>query len=217
MGSGIIEGNRAGGSVKRMHCGWAAHAGIVAAQMAAAGFTGPGVGARGAVRVLPGVLRRRVRRPRSSPTGLGDAWCLPGIFYKPYPANHFTHAGIDAAIRLRARSSAWRTSRTSNWASRRRRCGRSASRPTLKARPQSGYHAQFSGPFTVAAALLGGGGLGLALDDFTDEHVRDPRYLDLAAKVRVVGQRRLRRHLPEPVPGASCAYARATAACTRRG
>jgi len=34
MGSGVIEGNRAGGSVKRLHCGWAAHAGIAAAQAA---------------------------------------------------------------------------------------------------------------------------------------------------------------------------------------
>src|SRR5580693_8186102 len=41
MSSGVIEANRTGGSVKRMHCGWAAHAGISAAQLAARGFTGP--------------------------------------------------------------------------------------------------------------------------------------------------------------------------------
>jgi 2-methylcitrate dehydratase PrpD len=29
--------------------------------------------------------------------------------------------------------------------------------PEAKARPASGYHAAFSGPYTVAAALLGGG------------------------------------------------------------
>src|ERR687884_641924 len=33
--------------------------------------------------------------------GLGKEWELLRIFFKPYPANHFTHAGIDAAIRLR--------------------------------------------------------------------------------------------------------------------
>ncbi|MFJ5840430.1 MmgE/PrpD family protein [Streptomyces shenzhenensis] len=31
MGSGIIEANRTGGTVKRVHCGWAAHAGVEAA------------------------------------------------------------------------------------------------------------------------------------------------------------------------------------------
>src|SRR5205814_10465931 len=46
-----------------------------------------------------------------------------------------------------------------------------------------GYHAKFSGPFTVAAALLGGGGLGVGFEDFTDERARDPRYLALAEKV----------------------------------
>jgi 2-methylcitrate dehydratase PrpD len=185
MGSGIIEGNRAGGSVKRMHCGWAAHAGIVAAQMAAAGFTGPVSALEGRFGFYQAFCGGAFDAGELT-AGLGERWCLPGIFYKPYPANHFTHAGIDAAMSMRPSlviqditdielGVPTPTVRT---------IGEPAA---LKARPQSGYHAQFSGPFTVAAALLGGGGLGLSLDDFTDEHVRDPRYLDLAAKVRVVG------------------------------
>ena len=51
-----------------------------------------------------------------------------------------------------------------------------------KIRPESGYHAQFSGPFTFALALRGGGGLGVYLDDFTDAAVADPVNLDLAAR-----------------------------------
>ncbi|MFA5919569.1 MAG: MmgE/PrpD family protein, partial [Candidatus Nanopelagicaceae bacterium] len=41
MGAGIIEANRTGGTVKRIHCGWAAHSGIIAASMAREGITGP--------------------------------------------------------------------------------------------------------------------------------------------------------------------------------
>jgi 2-methylcitrate dehydratase PrpD len=41
MGAGIIEANRTGGTVKRVHCGWAAHAGITASELAARGLTGP--------------------------------------------------------------------------------------------------------------------------------------------------------------------------------
>jgi 2-methylcitrate dehydratase PrpD len=52
------------------------------------------------------------------------------------------------------------------------------------ARPASGYHAAFSGPYTVAAALLGGG-LGVSHEDFTAA-ARDPRRLALAALVRCV-------------------------------
>ncbi|MDQ1412063.1 MAG: hypothetical protein QOE07_651 [Acidimicrobiaceae bacterium] len=46
--------------------------------------------------------------------------------------------------------------------------------PEAKAWPASGYHAAFSGPYTVAAALLGGG-LGVSHEDFTDAAARDPR------------------------------------------
>ena len=41
FGSGLIEANRSGGSVKKLHAGWAAHGAIVSARLAAAGLTGP--------------------------------------------------------------------------------------------------------------------------------------------------------------------------------
>jgi 2-methylcitrate dehydratase PrpD len=41
MGAGIIEANRTGGTIKRIHCGWAAHAGVTAAELAVHGLTGP--------------------------------------------------------------------------------------------------------------------------------------------------------------------------------
>lgn len=183
MGSGVIEANRTGGSVKRLHCGWAAHAGLVAAQTARAGFTGPPTIFEGRFGFYQAFCGDQVHIEELT-EGLGRDWCIPGIFYKPYPANHFTHAGIDAALKLRGRVAiediaeielgvATPTLRTI------------AQPPEAKARPQSGYHAQFSGPFTVATALLAtdGGGLGLWLDDFSDANVADPRYLDLAAKV----------------------------------
>jgi 2-methylcitrate dehydratase PrpD len=183
MGSGLIEANRTGGSVKRLHCGWAAHAGIIAAQTARAGFTGPPSIFEGRFGFYQAFCGGKFDE-HEFVAGLGEDWCIPKIFYKPYPANHFTHAGIDAAMRLREHVKpedieeielgvATPTLRT-------------ISEPReAKIRPQSGYHAQFSGPFTVAAALHGnGGGLGLWLDDFSDANARDPRFLELAAKVR---------------------------------
>lgn len=41
MGSGLLEANRTGGTVKRVHCGWAAHAAVTAASLARHGLTGP--------------------------------------------------------------------------------------------------------------------------------------------------------------------------------
>jgi 2-methylcitrate dehydratase PrpD len=122
------------------------------------------------------------------------------VFFKPYPANHFTHAGIDAAITLREEgldieeieeielgvaSPVLRT----------------IARPEEeKARPKTGYAAQFSGPFTVATALVGGGGLGVSLDDFTDEDVEDPLKLDLASRVRCFADEACDRIFPNQFP-----------------
>jgi 2-methylcitrate dehydratase PrpD len=184
MSSGVIEGNRAGGSVKRLHCGWAAHAGIIAAQSARAGFTGPRSIFEGRFGFYEAFCRGNFDKLEIT-TGLGTEWNIPKIFYKPYPANHFTHTAIDAALFLRhavdindIREIELRVAAPTL---------RTIAEPaSAKARPSSGYQAQFSGPFVLAAALMGGGGLGVSLADFTDERAADPRYLELAAKVRCV-------------------------------
>lgn len=199
MGSGVIEANRTGGSVKRLHCGWAAHAGIIAAQAARAGFTGPPSIFEGRFGFYQAFCGGQFDEAEFV-DGLGEDWCIPKIFYKPYPANHFTHAGIDAAMRLRERVKLEDIEEIEL----------GVATPTLrtiaepreqKARPQSGYHAQFSGPFTVAAALIGGGGgLGLWLDDFSDAHVSNSRYLELAAKVRCVANAECDAIFPNQFP-----------------
>jgi len=69
-----------------------------------------------------------------------------------------------------------------------------------KIRPLSGYHAAFSGPYTVAAALLGGGGLGVFHEDFTDEAAADPARLALAARVGCVPDARCDEIFPHQFP-----------------
>ncbi len=106
MGAGIIEANRTGGTVKRVHCGWAAHAGVVAADMARHGLTGPPTVLEGRFGFLQAFCGDRFDEKTvvaATTEGLGERWELPRLFFKPYPCNHFTHAGIDAAMRLRRR------------------------------------------------------------------------------------------------------------------
>ena len=185
MAGGILEANRTGGTVKRLHCGWAAHAGVTAAQLVARGITGPPTALEGRFGFFE-VFLHGVANPAEVTDGLGERWEVPGIFFKPYPANHFTHAGIDAARRLReagldADRGAAATLRVAT------PTVRTIGEPIdVKRRPETGYQAQFSGPYTVAAALLGGGGLGLNLDDFTDELARDERRRALMARIDVV-------------------------------
>ena len=132
--------------------------------------------------------------------GLGEHWELPGIFFKPYPCNHFTHAGIDAALELRARGVRPEDIVAIELGVPSRVLKTIGQPSEAKARPSSGYHAAFSGPYTVAAALLGGGGLGVFHEDFTDEAARDETRLALAAKVRCVADEHCDRIFPHQFP-----------------
>ncbi len=117
------------------------------------------------------------------------------MVFKSYPCNHFTHAGVDAALRLRAQGLAPADVTAIELGVARPVLRTIAGPPGAKARPASGYHAAFSGPCTVAAALLGGG-LGVSHEDFTDAAARDPRRLALAALVRCVEDERCSASFP---------------------
>jgi 2-methylcitrate dehydratase PrpD len=185
MASGLIEANRTGGTVKRVHCGWAAHAAVSAGLLAKLGFTGSPTVLEGRFGFFRAFLDGAYNSTAIT-DGLGTCWAVPDIHFKPYPANHFTHAGIDAAAALRRRG--LRPSEVE-------RIQLGVSGPVLrtigepiaaKRCPESGYQAQFSGPYTVVAGLIGGSGLELGLDDFTDELAADPARRALMAKVEVV-------------------------------
>jgi 2-methylcitrate dehydratase PrpD len=185
MASGVIEANRTGGTVKRIHCGWAAHAGITAARLAAHGITGPPTVLEGRFGFFQAFLDGRFDAAAVT-DGLGERWEVPGIFFKPYPANHFTHAGIDAALALRARGLQADQIETFTLGVATSTVRTIGDPIEIKRAPQTGYQAQFSGPYTVVAAMLGGGGLGLGLDDFTDALAGDPVRREHMSKVSVV-------------------------------
>lgn len=200
MGSGLIEANRSGGSVKRLHCGWSAHSGLMAALLARHGYTGPPTILEGRFGFYAAFCDGQFNS--SEITGdLEKSWVTPAIFFKPYPANHFTHAAIDAALRLREKYDLQPDAIQSIHLGAATAPLRTIGEPReQKIRPLSGYHAKFSGPFTVAAALLGGGGLGVYFDDFTDEKVKDPSYLNLAAKVQMFVDPECERIFPNQFP-----------------
>jgi 2-methylcitrate dehydratase PrpD len=125
---------------------------------------------------------------------------VPGIFFKPYPANHFTHAAIDAGMALRGRGldpDDIETITLGVPAAVIRTIGQPIER---KRAPESGYQAQFSGPYAVVAGLLGGGGLGVGRADFTDELAADPRRRALMARVDVVADERCDKIFPAQFP-----------------
>ena len=199
MASGIIEANRAGGTVKRLHCGWAARAGITAAQLAARGITGPPTAVEGRFGLFQAFLGDQADGEAVT-ADLGEHWEADRIFYKPYPANHFTHTGIDAAIALRSKGLDPDDIATATL---------EVAPPTVrtigepigaKREPETGYQAQFSGPYTVAAGFFGGSGLGVGLADFSDELACDPDRRKLMARIEVAGDPRLMAIYPDQLP-----------------
>lgn len=199
MAAGVIEANRTGGTVKRLHCGVAAQAGVTAAQLVKRGFTGPPTVLEGRFGFFQGWLHGQFF-PTAITEKLGAEWSVPGIFFKPYPANHFTHTTVDAGVAFREQGItpemvesvvvgvAGSTVRT-------------IGEPIeVKRTPETGYQAQFSGPYAFAAGLLGGGGLATGLDDYSDELAQDPTHRALMAKVSVVADEKCNEIFPFQFP-----------------
>jgi 2-methylcitrate dehydratase PrpD len=199
MGAGLIEANRAGGSIKKFHGGWAAHSAVAAAGMAAHGLTGPETVLEGRFGLFQAYCGERWR-PEAVTEALGEHWNTPGIFYKPYPCNHFTHALVDAAIALKkaglrpeevervtigTAGASWRTI---------------GDPIEEKRRPRTPYHAAFSAPFVFATALVGGSGLGVSARDFTEETLADPERRRIAQACDVVVDGECSRIFPNQLP-----------------
>jgi 2-methylcitrate dehydratase PrpD len=97
--SGVFEFLTNGSSVKSLHPGWAAHGGLIAAQLARCGMTGPETSLEG----RHGLFRHFAgddgapERFRASIGDLGRTWHLPQAAYKFYPCCHYLHSFIEAA------------------------------------------------------------------------------------------------------------------------
>ncbi len=199
MSSGIIESNRSGGTVKRLHCGWAAHSAVTAAALAAAGITGPPTVLEGRFGLFQAFLRGHFDE-NAVGQDLGLRWNVPDILYKPYPANHFTHTAVDAGRKLR--DSGIDLNEIEELvlgvpASVVRTIGEPLD---LKRRPTTGYQAQFSGPYAVALGLLSNAQLGATLDDYADDLVSDPLRRALMARVSVVADAECTDIFPRQFP-----------------
>ena len=97
--SGVFEFLTNGASVKSMHPGWAAHAGLTAADLARAGLTGPETaleGRFGLLSVFAGAADA-VPALEAMIDDLGTRWHLPDAAFKFYPACHYIHPYAEAA------------------------------------------------------------------------------------------------------------------------
>jgi 2-methylcitrate dehydratase PrpD len=177
---GIIEYLADGTWTKRLHPGWGAHAGVVAVQLARAGFTGPASvleGEHGLYAAFAG--GHDAGRLAGLLDSLGRRWELSELTLKPYPCGSIAQPYMDCAARLRERVRPGEIAAI--------RCRTSAGPvPRLweplaaKHAPPNGYAAKFSLPYLIATILVRGRA-GLA--EFSDEAVREADVLTVARRV----------------------------------
>lgn len=181
MASGTMEFLSDGSWAKRVHAGWAAHAGLAAAALAGAGFSGPRETFEGRFGLYRSHLGAGAWDVAGLTRELGERWHLLDIALKPYPCCHMTHAFIDAAAALRTRAGVAAADIAAVECHIHPREMPVVCEPVAnKLAPQSDYDAKFSLPYTVAAMFVRGR---LDLDDFTPAAIADPAVLDLARRV----------------------------------
>lgn len=179
MAAGSMAYLHDGAWTKRLHPGWACHAGIIAARLAASGFTGPSAILESRYGFLhayssnsdPAQLERRP----------GDELAIMRVSLKPYACCRYMHGPIDCLFDLtrRHRIDPLHITRVA--------CGVLTGGRGLIADPieqkrqvSNIVDAQFSMPYGAAVALLTGKA---GLSVFTGEWIQHPAVRELMQKV----------------------------------
>lgn len=151
--AGVTEYAVSGGSVKRLHAGFAAQAGVEAAQLASWGITAPAAALEGS----RGLLRAVDDAPGAGllTEGLGERYEFLTTGLKPYCCCAGQHAVLDAVARLQERVPGIDADSVARIEVRQN--AREASVVGRIRRPRDVVSAQFSAAFGVAMRLTGRG------------------------------------------------------------
>lgn len=179
LASGVFEYLADGSPTKPLHAGWAAQAGVQAAALAGAGAAGPASILEGRF----GLYATHADGPADLAAQLGDLgerWETTQIAFKPYPACHFSHAAVDAAVEAADGASA---AEIDEIVVRIAPPGVPIVLEPAEAKraPSTPYDAKFSLPWCVAARIVDGR---LDAASFGESRFADPEILALAARVR---------------------------------
>jgi len=180
--AGNHQVTRDGALTKRMQPGFAAQAALVSVHLARRGVRGAQATFEGTDGFLRVYLRDRCDRDVLR-KDLGAQYEFTQLSYKPYPCCRFNHTGIDAALALRTSAgvSAERVRHVRIGVN--RQAYEAVATPIdVRKAPATIVHAQFSLPYTVAAALVDGR---VGLGHFTDASIRREDILALAQRVDV--------------------------------
>jgi 2-methylcitrate dehydratase PrpD len=195
MASGSLEYLSGGAWTKRLNAGWAAHCGIVAARLAAEGFTGPATVVEGPYGLLQAYTDDAY--PAEATDGLGAGWQVMTVSIKPYACCRYNHGLIDCMLQLRPRVASLEDVEEIRLGVLSGGAGLVADPIERKRDPHNVVDAQFSAPFAAAVALVHGGA---GLRDYTQANVDDPVVRSLMARTTCYRDARLDAVYPDHWP-----------------
>ena len=180
VGSGSLEFLNDGAWNKRFHPGWAGAAGVTAATMAKHGYQGTRLALEGRFGLYRSYLPADQDYDLALATAdLGHVWEVVNISVKPLPACHFTHAAIDAAIRIFDRGIVFDDIARVDVLVPAEVVKTVCEPEAQKRNPANSYEAQFSIPYLVGTGLIKGR---LTLEDIEAPALYDAQVLDLASR-----------------------------------
>jgi 2-methylcitrate dehydratase PrpD len=196
--AGSFEYNVSGAWTKRLHAGQSSRNGLLAALLAAGGFTGP----RTAIEGQHGFLNSYFGEDNYDASlileDLGDNWALRHMMYKPFACAGILHSPM-TAMRNVMRSN------DIDFEDIERIVVHTASTviremtnpPERKVSPRTSVDAQLSLPYAVAVMAVRGKAL---VDEFIDDAIADPKVRDLARRVDWVADPEIDRSWPNADP-----------------
>ena len=197
-----IAGSQAAGSMeflsdgaftKRLHPGWAAHSGIIAALLARNHFTGPGTIIEGKFGFLHSYS------PKSDPARITNNWGKPyevlKTSIKPHACCRYKQGPIDAILQI-MREYELSDLDIENVTLSILDAGFAliAEPEEIKYNPKSIVDAQFSMPFGAAMAILYGQA---TLDEYTPKNLRSPAVKKMMRKIRCIKDPEIEKDFPK--------------------
>jgi 2-methylcitrate dehydratase PrpD len=183
MSSGSMEWETDGSWSWCIQAGWAAQAGILAAQMAKNGFSGPPTileGKQGFYNAFAGAGNYDLKELTQ---GLGVIWKTADLAFKAYPSCQGTQSYIDCALMIKRDNNIEPDQIEKIECKVGKLIGIRLCKPLeVKVAPPNPDSAQTSIPYTVSAALIEGK---VGIPEVSGDKIKDPKILSLARKVKI--------------------------------
>ncbi|MCO5397868.1 MmgE/PrpD family protein [Ralstonia soli] len=191
--AGTTEYTSTGGSIKRVHAGIGTRNGMVAADMAQAGITGPRAFLSGHKGFFRTFLQRGPGEQAEARFGLDQPFEIGTVWLKAYCACYCTHAYIDAVRRFAKRSADIVEVRAGIHPAFDVVVGTANANAY---EPKNIEHVQFSLPTQIAFALLGKGNGYRVHRDYLSGKIDMALVIDMARKVKIATAPELEQRYP---------------------